>query len=254
MLMLRRGNKIVGIPCQLVEINPADIEGEVLLPRGGRPSAKETATTGVSGAPETVLQSEGGFTSVPVPDAAQAAELLEEVDTEYSADAGRQDLVEARHVLNRVGVRKFYVCDELIIGVWSDVDGVEIREALKATRNDLYPVRYLDGPGIPDKYKGRHVAGEAVPMNVLQAMMQNTTTPWEIRDQMLAEMQWCPEGMTKEEWIAASAAASADVTAVPRPSRKRSTSVPPASPVSSSAPGEQTKFFDSGENEYSDQL
>jgi hypothetical protein len=44
----------------------------------------------------------------------------------------------------------------MTIGVWSWLDGVTLREALaifEADPRHPAPVRYLDGPGIPDRYK-----------------------------------------------------------------------------------------------------
>ena len=46
-----------------------------------------------------------------------------------------------------------------MIGIWSDLDGPEIRAALQE-------VGYLDGPGIPPPYSTRRVAGEAVSLGV----------------------------------------------------------------------------------------
>jgi hypothetical protein len=81
----------------------------------------------------------------------------------------------------------------LTVGVWSDLDGPEIREALRILNLANFPVRYLDGAGIPDRFKVRDVAGECVPLNVLAEMERNPAEeaqPWEVRDQMLEQMDW----------------------------------------------------------------
>ena len=62
----------------------------------------------------------------------------------------------------------------ITIGVWSDLDGPEVRAALRTSESDRVPVRYLDGGGIPMRYKVRRVEGEPVPMNVLSAMKDGT--------------------------------------------------------------------------------
>jgi hypothetical protein len=71
------------------------------------------------------------------------------------------------------------------IGVWSDLDGPEIRAALRTSASDGVPVRYLDGAGIPMRYKLRRVAGGPVPTNVLAEMSKHPAEPWKVRDRML---------------------------------------------------------------------
>jgi hypothetical protein len=70
-------------------------------------------------------------------------------------------------VLNRAGVRIMALEGGATIGVWSDLDGPEVRAALRTFGSDGLPVRYLDGAGVPMHYKARRVEGEPVPMNVL---------------------------------------------------------------------------------------
>jgi len=53
------------------------------------------------------------------------------------------------------------------VGVWSDLDGPELRAALRVFAPEALLVKYLDGPGIPARYKLRRVDGEPVPMGVL---------------------------------------------------------------------------------------
>jgi hypothetical protein len=76
------------------------------------------------------------------------------------------------------------------IGVWSDLEGPEVRAALRALGSEKLPVRYLDGAGIPMRYKLRRVKGEPAPMSVLAEMERQQAAPWEVRDRMLIEMAW----------------------------------------------------------------
>jgi hypothetical protein len=107
-------------------------------------------------------------------------------------------------VLARAGVRIMAIEGGATIGVWSDLDGPQVRAALRTFGSDQVPVRYLDGDSIPMKYKLRRVPGEPVPINVLAAMEQEPNQPWVIRDRMLEEMGWRPNGIPWAEWKAQS--------------------------------------------------
>src|SRR5262249_1484810 len=96
-----------------------------------------------------------------------------------------EELTRASRVLARAGVRLMQIDGELVIGMWSDRDSAEIRHALALFGSGDAPVRYLDGAGIPNRFKLRRVAGEPVPMDVLAEMERHPTRPWEIRDTML---------------------------------------------------------------------
>ncbi len=76
------------------------------------------------------------------------------------------------------------------IGIWSDLDGPELRKALRAFGSNQLPIRYLDGADVPMRYKLRRVPGEPVPMNVLIEMKRHPEEPWKVRDRMLQEMGW----------------------------------------------------------------
>ena len=112
-------------------------------------------------------------------------------------------MARASAVLNRAGVRIMALEGGATIGVWSDLDGPEVRAALRTFGSDRLPVRYLDGAGVPMRYKLRRVEGEPVPMNVLAAMEQHPAEPWKVRDRMLSEMGWCSKGIPWAEWKAA---------------------------------------------------
>jgi|HubBroStandDraft_3_1064219.scaffolds.fasta_scaffold01978_2 hypothetical protein len=70
------------------------------------------------------------------------------------------ELSVASDVLNRTGVRILRLDGRFIVGVWSDLDGPEVRVALRTLGLDLLPVRNLDGAGIPIRYKLRRVEGD----------------------------------------------------------------------------------------------
>jgi len=113
------------------------------------------------------------------------------------------ELVRASAVLNRTGVRLMQLDGVTTIGIWSDLDGPELRKALRTFGSDQLPVRYLDGAGVPVRYKLRRVAGEPVPMSVLAEMERHPEEPWKIRDRMLQEMGWCSQASSWAEWKAA---------------------------------------------------
>lgn len=125
-------------------------------------------------------------------------ELEVEIDTLRShkaevlailTDPDRVELVSASTVLNRAGVRIMALEDGATIGVWSDLDGPEVRAALRTLELDRLPVRYLDGAGVPLRYKLRRVEGEPVSANILAEMEQAPAEPWKVRDRLLAPFQ-----------------------------------------------------------------
>jgi hypothetical protein len=107
---------------------------------------------------------------------------------EIEAAPEQAELAHASAVLNRTGVRIMALEGGATIGVWSDLHGPEIRAALSTLGLDGLPVRYLDGAGVPIRYKVRRVDGEPVPMKVLAEMERNPAEPWKVRDRMLDEM------------------------------------------------------------------
>jgi hypothetical protein len=113
---------------------------------------------------------------------------------EIAAAADPAELARASAVLNRAGVRLMNLNSVPAIGVWSDLDGPEIRATLRAFGSDAVPFRYLDGPGVPMRYKVRRVDGEPVRLNVLAEMERQPAEPWKVRDRMLNEMGWCSKG------------------------------------------------------------
>ncbi len=92
------------------------------------------------------------------------------------------ELDAASHVLRRNGVRFMQIDGKHVGGVWSDLDGPELRAALRILGTDHLPVRYLDGTGIPARYKLRDVPGQPVPLSVLAAMELEPFEPWKVRD------------------------------------------------------------------------
>jgi len=136
---------------------------------------------------------------------------------EIEAGPDPAELARASGVLNRAGVRIMALEGGATIGVWSDLDGPEVRAALRTFGSDALPVRYLDGAGVPMRFKARRVDGEPVPMSVLAEMEQRQADlmeapdpmatsdpskgrpieheyPWTVRDRMLNELGWCSKG------------------------------------------------------------
>jgi hypothetical protein len=104
------------------------------------------------------------------------------------------ELARASAVLHHAGVRLMQVESVTTIGVWSDLDGPDVRKALRVLGSNRPPILYLDGVGVPMRYKLRRVEGEPVPMNVLIEMERQTADPWNVRDRMLKEMRWLNKG------------------------------------------------------------
>jgi hypothetical protein len=122
---------------------------------------------------------------------------------EIEAGPDPAELARASAVLSRAGVRIMALEGGATIGVWSDLDGLEVRAALRIFGSDRLPVRYLDGAGIPMRYKLRGAECEPVPMNVLAEMERHPADPWKVRDRMLNELGWCSKGIPWAECNAA---------------------------------------------------
>jgi hypothetical protein len=123
--------------------------------------------------------------------------------TEIEAGLEPAELARASAVLNRAGIRIMRLEGAATIGIWSDLDGQEVRAALRTIGSDRLPVRYLDGAVIPMQYKLRQGEGEPVPMSVLAEMERHPEAPWKVRDRMLNEIGWCSNGTSWAEWKAA---------------------------------------------------
>jgi hypothetical protein len=96
----------------------------------------------------------------------------------------------ANNILNRAGVRLMELSGVSVAGIWSDLDGPQVREALRIF--GMTQVRYLDGPDIPLRHKLRRVPGEPVPDYVRVAMEQHPEAPWEVRDRMATKFSPWP--------------------------------------------------------------
>jgi hypothetical protein len=112
------------------------------------------------------------------------------------------EITRANRVLGAAGVHLMELDGVPTVGVWSDLDGPEIREALKIRESGNWPVRYLDGEGIPARHKVRAVDGEPVLLSALRAMQRNPAEPWKVRDRMLNELGWCAKGSAWADWKA----------------------------------------------------
>jgi hypothetical protein len=118
-------------------------------------------------------------------------------------DPSPEELARSSAALAKAGVRLMRIDGADYVGIWSDLDGPEVRPALRTYGSHELPVRYLDGD-VPMRFKLRKVPGEPVPANVLAAMEQGPNQPWVIRDRMLEEMSWSPDGVPWAEWKATS--------------------------------------------------
>lgn len=135
------------------------------------------------------------------------------IETEPSQEA----IDAAGKILAANGVRLMQLDGVPTVGLWSDLDGPYTRAALMRCGSGKWPVRYLDGAGIPVRYKLRHIPGEPVPLEVLAEMERLQANlmqaddrwegcgptpaeyPWVARDRMLKQAVWC----SWAEWKAA---------------------------------------------------
>jgi hypothetical protein len=95
-----------------------------------------------------------------------------------------EEVTRASAILGRVGVRLMRLVGADAVGVWSDLDSPAVRSALRILGSCELPALYLDGPGVPLRYKLRRVSGEPVPDYVLRAT-ENSPEPWKVRARML---------------------------------------------------------------------
>ena len=123
---------------------------------------------------------------------------------EIEAGPDPAELARASAVLNRAGVRIIALGGRTMIGLWSDLDRPEVRAALRGLGSERLPVRYLDAPGVPLRYKVRRVEGDPVPTTVLAEMELAEDSPWSVRDRLLKEIAWCAKGLSWSAWKAAS--------------------------------------------------
>lgn len=154
----------------------------------------QTSISADSAEGEPTKPSKPGFVGFVGATSAESSEIHTEPDP--------VELARASTVLNRAGIRLMQLDGVTTIGIWSDMDGPEIRKALCTFGSDRLPVRYLDGAGIPVRYKLRRAAGEPVPMNVLAEMERHPEEPWKVRDRMLKEMGWYSAAGSWTEWKA----------------------------------------------------
>jgi len=59
--------------------------------------------------------------------------------------------------LNAAGVRIWRDTSTFVIGTWSDLDGRDVRAALQTLGTGTLPVRHLEDPGVPLRFKLRSV-------------------------------------------------------------------------------------------------
>jgi hypothetical protein len=105
--------------------------------------------------------------------------------------------------LAKAGVRLIQQHGVMKIGVWSWRDNAALRAALRTCESESAPIVYLDGPGVPHRFKefrgAKELDGEPLPLEFIEAMYQHPEEPWKIRDQLLQQMAWHP-GTSEAEW------------------------------------------------------
>jgi len=161
-----RGRLIIEAPPGVVT---PEARGEMVRLKPELLSALEVESDRTPGVPWNAAESE-------------PAKPLEPGSEVAPAEPDQAELARANAVLSRAGVRLMVL--EGTVGVWSDLDGPNVRAALRVFGTDRSHVRYLDSHGIPARYKERRVDGEAVPLSVLKAMEREPESPWTVRDRM----------------------------------------------------------------------
>lgn len=78
----------------------------------------------------------------------------------FEAELDLVQLVRAAALLNQVGVRIVQSEGGDAIGVWSHLDSAPISKALRILGASQASVLYLDGPGVPIRYKVRRLPGD----------------------------------------------------------------------------------------------
>jgi hypothetical protein len=138
-----------------------------------------------------------------IPKAIPEPEVIPEGETDRRLDGGepgardgdaawpvQDEASRAEQVLADSGVRLMELNGSFTIGIWSDLDSSELRDAIRTFHPDgMPPIRYLDGDGIPQDFQVRNVPGDAVPPSVREAMERNPTAPWETRDFLLTGLR-----------------------------------------------------------------
>jgi hypothetical protein len=115
------------------------------------------------------------------------------------------------------GCRPIEIGGQPAIGIWSDLDHPSLRTAIRDYYAALWPamagapIVYLDGPGIPDRFKERRVPrvptredgrpADPIPLEVVEAMMRSDE-PWKVREHMLDELGWLRKRAPWHEYCA----------------------------------------------------
>jgi hypothetical protein len=90
-----------------------------------------------------------------------------------------QEEAGAVRLLNLTGVRIIRYGSALQIGIWEDLDGTELRAALRVAGLHVHPVVYLESAEAPIRYKVRHcpdrVPGESFERWLVRALSQART-------------------------------------------------------------------------------
>jgi len=134
-------------------------EATALLAPGGRakPTAAPRKHSGYPTVPPEGCPRCGGWTfrleaGLAVCDlcAPEGAEIVRDEDVRWVQQSAAVDL------LHEAGVRIMESPagpERFVLGVWRDLDSPELREAFRLLRLERLPLRYLDDPSVPEKYR-----------------------------------------------------------------------------------------------------
>jgi hypothetical protein len=92
--------------------------------------------------------------------AASSPSICKPVD-KNQAEPTKEQISDAVRTLNETGCRQW--CEGAVhcVGVWSDLDGAEIRGAIATLGLTDSVIRFLDGDGVPLRFRLRHVPDRA---------------------------------------------------------------------------------------------
>jgi broad specificity phosphatase PhoE len=86
-------------------------------------------------------------------------------DSQETADETDKSLnalqTNALRFLSLAGCRIIREDSEIQIGIWEDLDGPEIREAIRAVGLDVHPIVYLESAEVPIRFKKRRTPERA---------------------------------------------------------------------------------------------
>ena len=88
-----------------------------------------------------------------LPETVPASESPTEPEDLQDPDRAESGPLAALNLLNKSGVRIMLLGRRYVLGIWRELDCEELRSAIRALRLTALPVRYLDDPEVPEKYR-----------------------------------------------------------------------------------------------------